>query len=161
MTIVETSIVGSLCSSASVIRMILDLQHQLCSAVVTTCECLISPSLLDHYPFDALPDTDLLIYLQYQVDTTRDRKEGKNEFSTDEALSCDTVVHQSMAKPVPDRRYSDTSSTTDSLSVLERLRECASTACRQKSVGSSVVACDDDVLLLVVLQPPSCHTATS
>ena len=28
---------------SSVIRMILDLQHQLCSAVVTTCECLISP----------------------------------------------------------------------------------------------------------------------
>ena len=28
-------------------------------ALVTTCECLISPSLLDHYPFDALPDTDL------------------------------------------------------------------------------------------------------
>ena len=44
---------------SSVIRMILDLQHQLCSAVVTTCECLISPSLLDRYPFDALPDTDL------------------------------------------------------------------------------------------------------
>ena len=42
---------------SSVIRMILDLQHQLCSAVVTTCECLISPSLLDRYPFDALPDT--------------------------------------------------------------------------------------------------------
>ena len=44
---------------SSVIRMILDLQHQLCSAVVTTCECLISPSLLDRYPFDALPDSDL------------------------------------------------------------------------------------------------------
>ena len=44
---------------SSVIRMILDLQHQLCSAVVTTCECLISPSLLDRYPFDVLPDTDL------------------------------------------------------------------------------------------------------
>ena len=44
---------------SSVIRMILDLQRQLCSAVVTTCECLISPSLLDRYPFDALPDTDL------------------------------------------------------------------------------------------------------
>ena len=44
---------------SSVIRMILDLQYQLCSAVVTTCECLISPSLLDSYPFHALPDTDL------------------------------------------------------------------------------------------------------
>ena len=43
---------------SSVIRMILDLQQQLCS-VVSTCECLISPSLLDRYPFDALPDTDL------------------------------------------------------------------------------------------------------
>ena len=44
----------------SVIRMILDLQQQLCS-VVSTCECLISPSLLDRYPFDALPDTDLFV----------------------------------------------------------------------------------------------------
>ena len=45
---------------SSVIRMILDLQQQLCS-VVSTCECLISPSLLDRYPFDALPDTDLFV----------------------------------------------------------------------------------------------------
>ena len=79
---------------SSVIRMILDLQHQLCSAV-TTCECLISPSLLDRYPFDALPDTDLfdlptvarsmLLHRKLLLD----RKEGKNEFSTDEALSCE------------------------------------------------------------------------
>ena len=45
---------------SSVIRMILDLQQQLCS-VVSICECLISPSLLDRYPFDALPDTDLFV----------------------------------------------------------------------------------------------------
>ena len=45
---------------SSVIRMILDLQQQLCS-VVSTCECLISPSLLNRYPFDALPDTDLFV----------------------------------------------------------------------------------------------------
>ena len=45
---------------SSVIRMILDLQQQLCG-VVSTCECLISPSLLDRYPFDALPDTDLFV----------------------------------------------------------------------------------------------------
>ena len=38
--------------------MILDLQQQLCS-VLTLNECLISPSLLDRYPFDALSDTDL------------------------------------------------------------------------------------------------------
>ena len=80
---------------SSVIRMILDLQHQLCSAVVTTCECLISPSLLDRYPFDALPDTELFdlptvarsMLLHHKV--LLDRKEGKNEFSTDEALSCE------------------------------------------------------------------------
>ena len=79
---------------SSVIRMILNLQHQLCSAV-TTCECLISPSLLDRYPFDALPDTDLfdlrtvarsmLLHRKFILD----RNEGINRFSTDEALSCE------------------------------------------------------------------------
>ena len=104
---------------SSVIRMILDLQYQLCSAV-TTCECLISPSLLDHYPFDALPDTDLFdlptvarsMLLHHKL--LLDRKEGKQEFSTDEALSCEPyyllqpssvcqLFNQSMAsQPVPD-----------------------------------------------------------
>ena len=105
---------------SSVIRMILDLQHQLCSAVVTTCECLISPSLLDRYPFDFLPDTDLFdipmvarsMLLHHKL--LLDRNEGKNEFSTDEALSCEPyyllqpssvcqLFNQSMAsQPVPD-----------------------------------------------------------
>ena len=104
---------------SSVIRMILDLQHQLCS-VVSTCECLISPSLLDRYPFDALPDTDLFVMrdvaramlLHHKV--LLDRKEGMNKFPTDEALSCEPyyllqpssvcqLFNQSMAsQPVPD-----------------------------------------------------------
>ena len=104
---------------SSVIRMILDLQHQLCSAV-TTCECLISPSLLDHYPFDALPDTDLFdlptvarsMFLHDKL--LLDKKEGTNKFSTDDALSCEPyyllqpssvcqLFNQSMAsQPVPD-----------------------------------------------------------
>ena len=104
---------------SSVIRMILDLQQQLCS-VVSTCECLISPSLLDHYPFDALPDTDLFamrnvaksMLLHHKV--LLDRKEGMNTYSTDEALSCEPyyllqpssvcqLLKQSMAsQPVPD-----------------------------------------------------------
>ena len=79
---------------SSVIRMILDLQQQLCS-VVSICECLISPSLLDRYPFDALPDTDLFIMravaramlLHHKV--LMDRKEGMNTYSTEEALSCE------------------------------------------------------------------------
>ena len=104
---------------SSVIRMILDLQHQLCSAV-TTCECFISPSLLDRYPFDALPDTDLfdlptvamsmLLHRKFLLD----RKEGKNKFSTDEALSCEPYYllqpssvcqlfkHSMASQPVPD-----------------------------------------------------------
>ena len=105
---------------SSVIRIILDLQHQLCSAVVTTCECLISPSLLDRYPFDALPDNDLFdlptvarsMLLHHKL--LLDQKEGTNEFSTDEALSCEPyyllqpssvcqLFNQSMAsQPVPD-----------------------------------------------------------
>ena len=104
---------------SSVIRMILDLQHQLRSAV-TTCECLISPSLLDRYPFDALPDTDLFnlptvartMLLRHKL--LLDRKNGKYEFSTDEALSCEPyyllqpstvcqLFNESMAsQPVPD-----------------------------------------------------------
>ena len=107
---------------SSVIRMILDLQHQLCSAV-TTCECLISPSLLDRYPFDTLPDTDLfdlpsvakaMLLRQPQHKFLLDRKEGMNTYSTDEALSYEPyyllqpssvcqLFNQSMAsQPVPD-----------------------------------------------------------
>ena len=104
---------------SSVIRMILDLQHQLCSAV-STCECLISPSLLDHYPFDALPDTDLFTMrdvaksMLLQYDLVLDRKEGQNELVTKDALSCEPyyllqpssvcqLFNQSMAsQPVPD-----------------------------------------------------------
>ena len=104
---------------SSVIRMILDLQHQLCSAV-TTCECLISPSLLDRYPFDALPDTDLfdlptvarsmLLHRKFLLD----RNKGTNKLSTDDALSCEPYYHlqpfsvcqlfkQNMSsQPVPD-----------------------------------------------------------
>ena len=105
---------------SSVIRMILYLQHQLCSATFTTCECLISPSLLDCYPFDALPDTDLfdlptiakrmLLHRKLLLDQNK----AKKRFSTDEALSCEPyyllqpssvcqLFNQSMAsKPVPD-----------------------------------------------------------
>ena len=104
---------------SSVIRMILDLQHQLCSAV-TTCECLISPSLLDRYPFDALPNTDLfdlptvarsmLLHHKFLLDKSK----GTNKLSTDEALSCEPyyllqpssvcqLFNQSMtSQPVPD-----------------------------------------------------------
>ena len=107
---------------SSVIRMILDLQHQLCS-VVATCECLISPSLLDRYSFDALPDIDLfdlpsvakaMLLRQPQHEFLLDRKDGMNTYSTDEALSCEPyyllqpssvcqLFNQSMAsQPVPD-----------------------------------------------------------
>ena len=104
---------------SSVIRMILDLQQQLCCAV-TTCECLISPSLLNRYPFEALPDTDLfdlptvarsmLLHRKFLLDKSK----GTNKLSTDEALSCEPyyllqpssvcqLFNQSMAsQPVPD-----------------------------------------------------------
>ena len=108
---------AEICSS--VIRMIFDLQQQLCS-VVSTCECLISPSLLDRYPFDALPDTDLFVMrdvaramlLHHKV--LLDRKSGRNKLPTDEALSYEPyyllqpssvcqLFNQSMAsQPVPD-----------------------------------------------------------
>ena len=76
----------------SVIKIILNLQQQLCSAVSTS-ECLISTSLLDRYPFDVLPDTDLFdlqsvaraMLLRHKF--LLDRKEGMNTYSTDEALS--------------------------------------------------------------------------
>ena len=109
---------------SSVIRMILDLQQQLCS-VVSTCECLISLSLLDRYPFDSLPDTDLFVMrdvaramlLHHKV--LLDRKEGKNKLPTDEILSCEPyyllqpssvcqLFKQSMAsQPVPDPLLQD------------------------------------------------------
>ena len=114
---VKTREAAQVCSS--VIRMILDLQHQLCSAV-TTCECLISSSLLSHYPFDALPDTDLFTMrdvaksMLLRYDLVLDRKEGQNELVTKDALSCEPyyllqpssvcqLFNQSMAsQPVPD-----------------------------------------------------------
>ena len=114
----KTREAAEICSN--VIRMILDLQHQLCSAVVTTCECLISPSLLDRYPFDALPDTDLFDFttvarsMLFRRKLLLDRNEGTNKLQTDEALSCEPyyllqpssvcqLFNQSMAsQPVPD-----------------------------------------------------------
>ena len=107
---------------SSVIRMILDLQQQLCS-VVSTCECLISPSLLDHYPFDTLPDTYLfdlqsvaraMLVRKTQHKFILDRKKGMKKYPTDEALSYEPyyllqpssvcqLFKQSMAsQPVPD-----------------------------------------------------------
>ena len=79
---------------SSVIRMILDLQQQLCS-VMSTCECIISPTLPDRYPFDALPDTDLFVMrdvaramlLHHKV--LLDRISGRNKLPTDEALLCE------------------------------------------------------------------------
>ena len=107
-------------TSSSVIRMILDLQHQLGSEIVTTCECLISPSLLDCHPFDALPDTDLFDLptvaksMLFHRKLLLDRNKGKNRLPTEEALTCEPyyllqpssvcqLFNQSMAsQPVPD-----------------------------------------------------------
>ena len=107
---------------SSAIRLILDLKQQLCS-VLSTCECLISPSLLSLYPFDALPDTDLfdlpsvaraMLLRQAQHRFLLDRKEGMNTYSTDEALSCEPYYllqpssvcqlfkESTAAQPVPD-----------------------------------------------------------
>ena len=111
---------AQICSG--VIKMILDLQQQLCGAVSTS-ECLISPSLLNHYPFDVLPDTDLfdlqsvaraMLLRQTQHKFLLDRKEGMNTYSTDEALShepyyllqtssvCQLFKQGIASQPVPD-----------------------------------------------------------
>ena len=113
---------AEICSS--VIRMILDLQQQLCSDV-NTCECLISPTLLNQYPFDTLSDTDLFdlptvarsMLLRHKV--LLDRKEGTNEFSTEEALSYEPYYllqpssvfqlykESTASQPVPDSLLQD------------------------------------------------------
>ena len=80
---------AEICSS--VVRMILHLRQELCR-VVHVCEGLISPSLLDQYPFDSLPDTDLFamrdvarsMLLNYKF--VLDRQEGSNAFLTEDAL---------------------------------------------------------------------------
>ena len=161
---------------SSVIRMILNLQQQLSSAI-TTCECLISPSLLDRYPFDALPDTDLFdlptvarsMLLHHKL--LLDRKEGKNEFSTDEAISCEPyyllqpssvcqLFNQSMAsQPVPDPLLQEVLSYCQLSHQKPRdhneLRECVNKysifAGRNPLVSCSVqaVACDDTFLWCV------------
>ena len=114
----KSRVAAETCSS--VIRMILDLMQQQLYSIMSICECLISTSLLDRYPFDALPDTDLFdiptvarsMLLHHKL--LLDRKEGKNEFLTDKALSCEPyyflqpssvcqLFNQSMAsQPVPD-----------------------------------------------------------
>jgi len=76
---------------SKVIRMILNLHQELCK-VVEVCECLISPSLLDRYPFTALPDTDL--FDMHDVARSMllchkfilDRKEGSKRLRTEEAV---------------------------------------------------------------------------
>ena len=114
-----------------VIRMILDLQQQLCS-VVSTCECLISPSLLDRYPFDALPDTDLfvmrdvaramLLHHKVLLDLERRKKQALNRrdsYFVSLTTSCNPLLYASSSSKawlanlfqIPSsRRYSGTAS---------------------------------------------------
>ena len=81
--------VAETCSK--VIRMIFNLHRELCH-VVEVCECLISPSLLDRYPFTALTDTDLFdmhdvarsMLLRHEF--ILDRKEGIEYLRTEEAV---------------------------------------------------------------------------
>ena len=110
--------------TSSVIQMILSLQQQLCS-VVSICECLISSSLLVCYPFETLPDIDLFdmptvaksMLLRHKL--LLDRKEGRNKFPTNDALSCEPyyllqpssvyqLFNESMAsQPVPDSLFQE------------------------------------------------------
>ena len=111
----------SIRNCSSVIRMILNLKEQLCSAVNTCgCECLISPSLLDRYPFDTLPDSNLFPMrdvarsMLHRHKVILDRKNGKNELVTEDALlfepyyllqpsSVCQLFNPSMAsQPIPD-----------------------------------------------------------
>ena len=86
----QTRETAEICSS--VIRMILDIQKELCKGIDVS-ECLISLSLLEQYPFDVLPDTDLFsirdvarsMLSHHQL--ILDRKEGSNELLTKDALS--------------------------------------------------------------------------
>ena len=70
---------------------ILDFHQELCK-IVEVCECLISPSLLDRYPFNALPDTDLFDMhdvarsMLLRHDFILDRKEGRERLQTEEAV---------------------------------------------------------------------------
>ena len=76
---------------SSVIRLILNIQEEF-GRVLSVCECFISPSLLERYPFDVLPDTDLFSIhnvarsMLLRHDLVLDRKEGKNELQTQDCL---------------------------------------------------------------------------
>lgn len=81
---------------SSVIGLILDLlqmMHEEFQVTVSAHECLISPFLLEHYPFDTLPDTDLFSIrdvarsMLFRHDFVLDWKDGKNELRTDSVLS--------------------------------------------------------------------------
>ena len=79
---------------SSIIRIILKLKDQFCSAMSTHgSECLISPSLLSSYPFDNLLDTELFPMcdvarsMLHRHDFILDRKNGKNKLLTADALS--------------------------------------------------------------------------
>ena len=129
---------------SSIIRMILDLQQQLCS-VVSTCECLISPSLLSRYPFDILPDTDLFEFcdaaksLLLHHELLLDRKEGMNEYSIKIALAfepyyllqpssvCQLFNQTLDSQPVPDSLFQEVSRYCQQASKPQdhrELREC-------------------------------------
>ena len=114
---------------SSVIRMILDLQQQLCS-VVSTCECLISPSLLDSYPFDALSDTDLFVMrdvarsILLQHDLVLDRKKGQNELVIKDALSCEPYYHLQPSSVCQLFKQSKTSRHVPDSLLQEVLRYC-------------------------------------
>ena len=91
----KSEVSAVICSS--VIKMILDVQQELCSTVSIN-ECLISPTLLSVYPFDKLElsNTDGLFDISdvarsmlFHHKVILDRKQGEKIFLTKDALSCE------------------------------------------------------------------------
>ena len=85
---------------SAVIRLVLDLQKQLAPDLDTS-ECLISPSLLQQWPFEHLPDTNLFTIkdvarsMLLHTPFILSYDDGRNALSTQEALLVEPYNHLS------------------------------------------------------------------
>ena len=120
---------------SSVIRFILDLiqeMQQKLQETVSAHECLISPVLLERYPFDTLPDTDLFSIgdvarsMLFHHEIVLDWKDGKNELHTEYVLSFEPYYcfQPSIVCQLFDSEMDDQHVPSDLLQEVREYRSC-------------------------------------
>ena len=120
---------------SDVIRLVLELQKEL-APDLTTFECLISPSLLQQWPLERLPESDLFTIADVATSILRRRSSilscnGSNQMLTKEALFFDPYH---LLRPTSVCKLMDSSKSDQPVSpaLLNEVREC----CQQPQLES-------------------------